>query len=139
MEMENIEELEYEYDRWISEVDNYNVYISDLIDNSEYVNNITAYIMNNITFQQNTQNTIPYVKLSQNNFILLLKLNSYYKASTCIDCSICFDKIKKNEYSRMLNCNHRFHKKCIDKWLYIAYTNGNQINCPICRQIVQFK
>lgn len=47
-------------------------------------------------------------------------------------CSICFFKIKKRSQIKMLECaaNHRFHQKCIWKW--IVKNNS----CPMCRQIV---
>jgi hypothetical protein len=43
------------------------------------------------------------------------------------ECSICFDKFKKGQYKRELNCKHDFHKKCIDKW------SKENNSCPICR------
>lgn len=42
-------------------------------------------------------------------------------------CGICREEYKLNEYIRKLNCNHIFHKKCIDKWF------KNNSNCPNCR------
>jgi ankyrin repeat protein len=39
-------------------------------------------------------------------------------------CCLCFD----NETDIMLNCNHKFCKKCIEEWLY-----NNQKTCPCCR------
>ena len=44
------------------------------------------------------------------------------------NCSICLDNLNYKQYKRILpNCNHYFHKKCIDKWLL------KNSNCPICR------
>ena len=42
-------------------------------------------------------------------------------------CAICHDDIKKNDIIRILNCNHFFHYKCVDKWL------ENKHQCPLCR------
>jgi hypothetical protein len=43
-------------------------------------------------------------------------------------CFICMDEYKVNQFKRNLpNCNHCFHKKCIDKWL------KKKASCPICR------
>lgn len=104
-------------------------------DNTEYINNITHYIMNNVI-----QNNNSISNITQKDFINLLKLEPYYKQTKSNDnCSICYDKIQHTEYSRMLKCNHVYHKKCIDKWLYISYKNGNSINCPICRLMINFK
>jgi hypothetical protein len=45
-------------------------------------------------------------------------------------CSICLNTYQKNEYKREMDiCKHRFHKKCIDKWLV-----GNSMTCPLCKQ-----
>lgn len=47
-------------------------------------------------------------------------------------CFICIDEYKKSELLRTLpNCNHYFHKKCIDKWL-IKYKSS----CPVCRNLL---
>ncbi len=43
-------------------------------------------------------------------------------------CSICLDHYSRREGVRKSNCNHTFHKKCIDKW----YKQND--SCPICRQ-----
>jgi len=45
-------------------------------------------------------------------------------------CLICQEDFKIGEYKRKLpnNCNHIYHKKCIDKWL------KKKNSCPICRQ-----
>ena len=45
------------------------------------------------------------------------------------ECSICLEDIHKNE-EKILMCNHKFHKKCINKW-----TKINNI-CPLCRKII---
>ena len=46
-----------------------------------------------------------------------------------IQCNICFDNFKENEYKRDVICGHNFHKKCIDKWIN-KYKN---LSCPTCR------
>ena len=46
-------------------------------------------------------------------------------------CCICLEKIHDidtNSVTLLLNCKHKFHNICIDKWLqYKKYT------CPYCR------
>ncbi len=55
----------------------------------------------------------------------------YYKCKTKkIYCAICHVHILPNEFVRDLNC-HRFHKKCVDKWLKFNKT------CPMCRKIIK--
>ena len=44
------------------------------------------------------------------------------------NCSICLDKLEKDNEFYNLKCNHFFHKDCLDKWL----KEYNYI-CPICR------
>lgn len=44
-------------------------------------------------------------------------------------CSICLMDISNN--SKRLDCNHQFHKNCIDRWLIRKDT------CPICRREVR--
>ena len=55
-------------------------------------------------------------------------LNDSYRFGR--DCSICLEKLNKNKV--YLNCNHYFHKDCINNWK----TRNN--TCPICRtRIIQ--
>lgn len=43
------------------------------------------------------------------------------------ECIICFcDNVTRWKY---LNCGHKFHKKCINKWL------SKNEKCPLCRRI----
>ena len=44
-------------------------------------------------------------------------------------CSICLRDISNN--SKRLDCNHLYHKLCIDRWLLRKDT------CPICRSVVR--
>jgi len=41
-------------------------------------------------------------------------------------CSICFETISNSE-KKSLNCNHSFHRNCINTWLV------EQDTCPLCR------
>lgn len=56
-----------------------------------------------------------------------------YKADETLDddCSICMEKIKKNQKFRALPCSevkqHCFHTRCIDQWLQ------RSSSCPVCR------
>jgi hypothetical protein len=43
------------------------------------------------------------------------------------NCSICLSGLKTPDKNRLLDCDHTFHKKCINKWLTLRNT------CPICR------
>ncbi|CAK7334491.1 unnamed protein product [Dovyalis caffra] len=44
------------------------------------------------------------------------------------DCAVCLSEFMEGERVRKLQCNHAFHKECLDKWLqqYMA-------TCPLCR------
>lgn len=46
------------------------------------------------------------------------------------ECTICLNEFKQRERIRKLDCEHEFHKKCIDKWLL----EGGNHCCPICRK-----
>lgn len=46
------------------------------------------------------------------------------------ECVICFEKYQKGQYKRVLDCQHTFHKKCIDQWFR---KNVHRMNCPLCR------
>ena len=44
-----------------------------------------------------------------------------------VQCSICLENISECD-TKSLNCNHSFHKNCINTWL------REQNNCPLCRK-----
>lgn len=43
-------------------------------------------------------------------------------------CAICCEDANQGDTWRILNCNHKFHVHCIDKWLRI------NSSCPMCRK-----
>lgn len=44
------------------------------------------------------------------------------------DCSICLSPFSPNdECRRMVNCQHCFHRECVDRWLKV------KLHCPLCR------
>ena len=42
-------------------------------------------------------------------------------------CTICMDELKEGEFVRKLSCMHKFHPKCVDKWLLTKPL------CPNCK------
>lgn len=59
-------------------------------------------------------------------------LPSYKKINKNINniCTICFEQYIIGEYYRILpNCQHIYHKKCIDKW----FKKDKDMKCPNCR------
>ena len=49
------------------------------------------------------------------------------------ECAVCLERMKIGERARRLDqCGHRFHAKCVDKWLRRSET------CPLCRQSLSF-
>lgn len=59
-----------------------------------------------------------------------LPIQKYNKDMECTDCSVCLELFYDGEDIRVLNCNHYFHKCCIDSWLHTS------LRCPICRNSV---
>jgi hypothetical protein len=49
-------------------------------------------------------------------------------STTPCDCLICHDPINTKQFYRTLPCEHKYHKKCIDKWIFKNPT------CPTCRK-----
>lgn len=48
------------------------------------------------------------------------------------NCSICLDEYEEREEVCKLNCGHKYHSQCIDKWLSM----GNMV-CPYCRAHIE--
>ena len=49
-----------------------------------------------------------------------------YTSNSKEDCIICFDDYSENKRCAKLYCGHKFHKKCIVRWM-----NEKKI-CPLC-------
>ncbi|KAJ1917311.1 hypothetical protein H4219_003270 [Mycoemilia scoparia] len=45
-----------------------------------------------------------------------------------LECSICLDEMEIGDTIRELPCDHRYHSKCLDKWLLTQSTR-----CPLCK------
>lgn len=73
----------------------------------------------------------------------LLRYLNLKKSFKCknrkIDCCICQDNVKQNEFVRELNCGHKYHKKCVDNWMIKMSQERDNISCPICRQEIELK
>ncbi|KIY47721.1 hypothetical protein FISHEDRAFT_74387 [Fistulina hepatica ATCC 64428] len=50
------------------------------------------------------------------------------KSSCAERCLVCLDEYEPDDELRIMNCQHGFHKRCVDRWLE---TGKN--NCPACR------
>lgn len=58
----------------------------------------------------------------------VLTMEEIIKQNEIIDlsCSICLEPLLSTK-SKKLECNHTFHKDCVDEWL------KRNMNCPLCR------
>ena len=45
-------------------------------------------------------------------------------------CSICLEDIQHEALTYRLNCNHEYHRDCLELWLY------RQNTCPLDRSII---
>ena len=68
------------------------------------------------------QNIIEKPRLKKTKFIQINENNDI--------CTICLEFFKDKDTISILNCNHKFHNKCIQPWV------DNQSTCPICRCIL---
>ena len=71
--------------------------------------------------------------IRQNGRSIPINVNSLNTLLLCNElpdesCSVCLEDFKEGDTIKKLNCNHIFHKDCLEPWL-----NENN-NCPMCRQ-----
>lgn len=46
-------------------------------------------------------------------------------------CAICHEQMVSNDSTKLVECNHAFHLKCIKRW----FNKKNTISCPCCRKV----
>ena len=80
-----------------------------------------------------------FKKLKKTEFVKtqLPKYKRVKEIDTDNNCCICLDQYNTNTYKRTLDCNHHFHKKCIDKWFRSC--TDDDISCPMCRTKYELK
>lgn len=61
------------------------------------------------------------------------KLPEQEDESITCRCSICLSEYIEGEEGRELQCKHRFHRNCLEKWLQECPSSAT---CPICRFLV---
>jgi len=66
-------------------------------------------------------------ELKRKNKINVLLEKYKYTSDEKRMCEICFDRVKRGQYTCDLTCNHKFHFKCLHEWLHYKQ------NCPVCR------
>ncbi len=107
--------------------------------------NIINIMINNCDDNTNTVTTLYVItdpknlKKSKNALLKRLNIENYYKCKTeNVHCTICFEDIKSSQFIRKLPCKHKFHKRCIDNWLYISMNESEEIQCPLCRKKIEW-
>jgi hypothetical protein len=58
------------------------------------------------------------------------RIEYHFVKTPNLTCPICLEESNGNEYWKKLNCEHKFHKKCIEHWI------NTSNNCPVCRSII---
>lgn len=53
---------------------------------------------------------------------------------TGLECPICLDKLKTSEIISITDCNHKFHKYCLDPLIEQINRHEKTNACPICRE-----
>ncbi|KAM6071130.1 LOW QUALITY PROTEIN: E3 ubiquitin-protein ligase ZSWIM2 [Chlamydotis macqueenii] len=66
-----------------------------------------------------------------NNCTLFTIVGERYKLAPGIQCRLCLKSFQLGQHVRLLPCNHKFHRECIDSWLL---HQGN--TCPVDQHVV---
>jgi len=115
----------------INDVDEINPLDNQLNNN---IVQIFTNIINNMNFPQNNipQNNIP----QNNDVIMTLNDEDYenltvkkYNSTETNECTICMCDMEIDDEYYQLNCNHFFHRDCLDELL-----TNHDYKCPVCRE-----
>jgi hypothetical protein len=122
---------------FINEDDEYVFSDSDLLilDNDDLSSVVFLDTINNIgsieSINNDTLETNCIIKETIKKLGKYKKIKDSNKEILDLSCSICIENFKVNEYYRKLNCNHYFHKRCIDRWI-----KKDKNECPMCRSLI---
>lgn len=70
------------------------------------------------------------VNMPSDKFTELIGFKVPRKDEVGTKCSVCFDEIKKTERMSKTACGHKFHTRCLRRWLT---KECNTPTCPMCR------
>tara|TARA_B100000131_G_scaffold301151_1_gene323102 strand:- start:176 stop:775 length:600 start_codon:yes stop_codon:yes gene_type:complete len=79
---------------------------------------------NNLEFENNDNYRRETIDKDTFNELNNIKYNSENNDM----CPICYEKFNTGENVILLNCNHNFHKDCVEKWLCECSNT-----CPLCK------
>ena len=59
-----------------------------------------------------------------------------YNQDKEMNCSICFDPFDNINYNNqiLIDCGHRFHQHCIERYEDDLFEAGQKFKCPLCNQ-----
>ncbi|XP_023003552.1 E3 ubiquitin-protein ligase RHA2B-like isoform X1 [Cucurbita maxima] len=60
-----------------------------------------------------------------------IRFSNKITSSPADQCAVCLSEFEEGEKVRKLQCNHTFHKDCLDNWLKLCFAT-----CPLCRRKV---
>lgn len=49
-------------------------------------------------------------------------------------CGICLEGMPTASTTRKTACNHRFHRKCLNKWCHSRKMTDTEATCPMCKR-----
>ncbi|KAK4715322.1 hypothetical protein R3W88_013660 [Solanum pinnatisectum] len=64
----------------------------------------------------------------EHNELRVMRFKHDNLEESSVECAICLCKIEDGEEVRELNCDHFFHRACLDRWM-----NCGRMTCPLCR------
>ncbi|WMV28109.1 hypothetical protein MTR67_021494 [Solanum verrucosum] len=64
----------------------------------------------------------------EHNELRVMRFERDNLEESSVECAICLCKIEDGEEVRELNCDHLFHRACLDRWM-----NCGRMTCPLCR------
>lgn len=80
----------------------------------------------NMSFEQDHSSGPPPASKKELSRLKKIKI-SKEQIATNLECTVCTEKYRINEFCHLLPCKHLFHQECIKPWLKLHNT------CPVCR------